>query len=89
MLAAGAIIALATRGQFGWIAVITGIAGAVATIAAGSWQGARFATRREAAAAGCSSQQGSAQDSGGSCAGCAKICGTASRDVHTAANERR
>jgi hypothetical protein len=70
MLAAGAIIALAARGQFGWIAMITGFIGAVATIAVGSWQGARFATRREAAAGGCGSGEG--------CGGCAKVCGSSS-----------
>ena len=68
MLAAGAIVALAARGQFGWIAMIAGVIGAFATIAAGSWQGARYAARREAAAGGCGSGDG--------CGGCAKICGT-------------
>ena len=67
MLAAGAIIALAVGGQFGWTAMITGFIGGVATIAVGSWQGARFATRREAAAGSCGS--------GGGCGGCAKVCG--------------
>jgi hypothetical protein len=70
MLAAGAVIALAARGQFGWIVMITGFIGAVATIAVGSWQGARFATRREAAAGGCGSGEG--------CGGCAKVCGSSS-----------
>lgn len=68
MLAAGAIVALAARGQFGLIALVTGVAGAVGTIAVGSWQGARYATRREAAAGGCGSGEG--------CGGCAKVCGT-------------
>ena len=69
MLAAGATVALTARGQFGWIAMITGVFGAVATIAVGSWQGARYAARREAAAGGgCGSGEG--------CGGCAKVCGT-------------
>jgi uncharacterized membrane protein len=68
MLAAGAIVALAARGQIGVIALVTGVVGAVATIAAGSWQSARYASRREATAGGCGSGEG--------CGGCAKICGT-------------
>ena len=68
MLAAGAIVALAARGQFGWIAMISGVVGAVATIGVGSWQGARYAARREAASGGgCGSSAG--------CGGCAKVCG--------------
>ena len=67
MLAAGAIVALATGGRFGWIAMITGVVGAVATIAVGSFQGARYAARQEATAGGCGSGEG--------CGGCAKVCG--------------
>ena len=67
MLAAGAIVALTARGQIGVIALVTGVVGAVATIAAGSVQGARYAARREEAAGGCGSGVG--------CGGCAKICG--------------
>lgn len=69
MLAAGAVVGLVARGQFGWIAIITGVVGAVATIAAGSWQGARYAARREAAAGG-------GCGSGEACGGCAKVCGS-------------
>ena len=68
MLAAGAIVALTARGQIGAIALVTGFLGAVATIAAGSWQGARYAARREATADGCGAGEG--------CGSCAKICGT-------------
>lgn len=69
MLAAGAIVALTARGQIGWIAIVTGVIGAVTTIAVGSWQGARFAASREAASGGgCGSGEG--------CGGCAKVCGT-------------
>jgi hypothetical protein len=40
------------------------IVGAVGTVAAGSWQTARYALRRDATAAGC----------GGDCAGCTLAC---------------
>jgi hypothetical protein len=69
MLTAGAIIALAEPGTIGKIGLAGGVIGAVATIGAGSWQGARYAARREAAAGGgCGSAKG--------CGGCAKVCGT-------------
>ena len=74
MLAAAAIVALAAGGQIGVIALVTGVVGAVATIAAGSWQGARYAARREATAGGCGS--------GAGCGGCAKICGTQESEAH-------
>ncbi|MEI6253161.1 MAG: hypothetical protein WCP30_10175 [Mycobacteriaceae bacterium] len=69
MLAAGAILALAAPDTIGKIGLIGGVVGAVATIAAGSWQGARYAARREASAGGgCGSAEG--------CGGCAKVCGS-------------
>ena len=69
MLTAGAILALAAPGTIGAIGLIGGVVGAVATIAAGSWQGARYAAHREAAAgSGCGSGEG--------CGGCAKVCGS-------------
>lgn len=71
MLAAGAILALAAPESIGWIGLIGGFIGAVATIAAGSWQGARYAARREAATGG-----GCASGSGEGCGGCAKVCGS-------------
>jgi hypothetical protein len=67
MLAAGAILALAAPATIGRIGLAGGVVGAVATIAAGSWQGARYAARQEAAATGgCGSGEG--------CGGCAKMC---------------
>jgi uncharacterized membrane protein len=74
MLAAGAIVALAAREQIGVIALVTGVVGAVATISAGSWQGARYAARQQSATGGC--------DSGAGCGGCAKICGTQESGAH-------
>lgn len=65
MLAAGAVVALASGGAVGTIGLAIGVVGAVATIAAGSWQGARFAARRQTK--GCGSGEG--------CGGCAKVCG--------------
>lgn len=66
MLAAGAVLALAEPGTIGTIGLTGGVAGAIATVAAGSWQGARFAARREAQSGGCGS--------GAGCGGCAKVC---------------
>ncbi len=69
MLAAGAVLGLAAPGALGRISLIGGVVGAIGTIAAGSWQGARYAARREAAAGGgCGSGDG--------CGGCAKVCGS-------------
>lgn len=66
MLAAAGTITLAAPAA-GPTALAVGIVGAVATIAAGSWQGARYAARRESAG-GCAS--------GGGCAGCVRpSCG--------------
>lgn len=67
MLAAGGISALAAPPRIGLIGLIAGAIGAIGTIAAGSWQGARYAARREAAG-GCGSGDG--------CGGCAKVCGS-------------
>ncbi|MCB0930851.1 MAG: hypothetical protein KDB71_02990 [Mycobacterium sp.] len=66
MLAAAGVLALAAPARLGMIGLICGIVGAVATVAAGSWQGARYAARRQAAAPGCGS--------GGGCGGCSQIC---------------
>lgn len=66
MLAAGGAVALAAPGRVGVLALILGGLGSIGTVAAGSWQGARYATRREGGA-GCAS--------GGGCAGCEQVCG--------------
>ena len=67
MLAAGGVSALVAPPSIGLIGLIGGAVGAVATIGAGSWQGARYAARRQSAG-GCGSGQG--------CGGCAKVCGS-------------
>lgn len=67
MLAAGGVCALAAPPRIGLIGLIAGVIGAIGTIAAGSWQGARYAARREGAG-GCGSGDG--------CGGCAKVCGS-------------
>lgn len=67
MLAAGGVLALAAPHNIGLIGLILGTVGAIATVAAGSWQGARYATRRQNTA-GCGSGEG--------CGGCAKVCGS-------------
>ncbi|MGV0993836.1 MAG: hypothetical protein ACOYBX_16120 [Mycobacterium sp.] len=67
MLAAGGILALAAPARVGLVGLIVGAVGAVGTIVAGSWQGARYAARQEAAAPGCGSDEG--------CGGCGQVCG--------------
>jgi len=63
MLAAGGTVALAAPAQTGLLVLIVCAIGAVGTVAAGCWQGARFAARKEAAA-----------DCSGSCASCTLSC---------------
>ena len=64
MLAAGGAVALAAPRDTALSLIGVCIAGAVGTVAVGSWQSARYALRREAAAAGC----------GGGCATCTLAC---------------
>ena len=66
MLAAGGVVALAAPGRIGMLAVALGAIGAVSTVGVGSWQGARYASQRQAVG-GCAS--------GGGCAGCEQVCG--------------
>ena len=66
MLAAAGVIALLAPSRVGMAALLVGFAGAVGTVAAGSWQGARYAASRESLAA-CGS--------GGGCGSCTKMCG--------------
>lgn len=63
MLASGGAVALVAPHTAVLVVVIC-IAGAVGTVAAGSWQSARYAVRRQAVPLQC----------GGSCAGCARSC---------------
>ncbi|BBX47159.1 hypothetical protein GCM10009641_13580 [Mycobacterium cookii] len=65
MLAAGGAVALAGHHSTALPVVVVCIIGAIGTVAAGSWQTARFALRQEeAAAASCA----------GSCAACTLSC---------------
>jgi len=64
MLAAGGAVALAVPAQTGLLVLIVCVLGAIGTVAAGSWQGARYAARKETAA-GCAS---------GGCSGCTQVC---------------
>jgi hypothetical protein len=64
MLAAGGVVALAASPRAALVVLIVCVAGALGTLAVGSWQSARFALRREAAAANCA----------GNCAGCTLSC---------------
>lgn len=67
MLAAGGVLALAAPSRIGLIGLIVGALGAIGTVVAGSWQGARYAARREASSGpGCGSSEG--------CGGCSQVC---------------
>jgi hypothetical protein len=63
MLGSGGAVALAAPRTAALVVVIC-VAGAVGTVAAGSWQTARFAVRRQAVPIQC----------GGSCARCTRPC---------------
>lgn len=67
ILAAGGVVALVSAPQLGLPVLIVCVLGAVATIGAGSWQGARYVAAAEAkpAAGGC----------GQACASCTLSCG--------------
>jgi hypothetical protein len=69
MLAAAGVIGLLAPSRVGVAALIVGFAGAVGTVAVGSWQGARYAASRESATA-CGSD--------GGCGSCTKTCGPSS-----------
>ncbi len=69
MLAAGGSVALAGSPQTGLLVVIVCVLGAVGTVAAGSWQGARFAMAYATASSGTA-----ADDCAGSCAACTLSC---------------
>jgi len=64
MLTAGGVVALAAPRHTALVVLIVCVAGAVGTLATGSWQSARFASRQEAAAPGCA----------GNCAICTQSC---------------
>jgi hypothetical protein len=64
MLAAGGVVALAAVPHTALVVLLVCVAGALGTLAAGSWQSARFVLRQEAAAPACA----------GSCAACTQSC---------------
>jgi hypothetical protein len=63
ILGAGGAVALVAAPPTGLIVMIVCILGALGTVAAGSWQGARFVSR-----------QSEAKGCGGGCAGCSQVC---------------
>jgi hypothetical protein len=65
MLAAGGLVGLASDVHTGLVVLIVCVVGAVGTVAAGSWQSARYALRRE---------QTSGDGCAGSCAACTLSC---------------
>ncbi|MGW0160270.1 hypothetical protein ACWDUN_13220 [Mycobacterium sp. NPDC003323] len=67
MLAAGGAVAFAAPVQMGLLVMIVCVIGAVGTVAAGCWQGAKLVARKEAA-------QAVARESGGGCAGSCASC---------------
>ncbi|GBG37153.1 hypothetical protein [Mycobacterium montefiorense] len=64
MLTAGGVVALAASAHTAFVVLIVCVAGALGTLATGSWQSARFALRREAAAPSCA----------GECSACTQSC---------------
>ncbi len=68
MLAAGGAVALAGQGSTTLVVLIVCVLGAIGTVAAGSWQGARFVVAHAAAA------PPPTDDCAGSCASCALSC---------------
>lgn len=64
MLAAGGVVTLAASPSTALVVLIVCVTGALGTLAAGSWQSARFAIRQEAGAPGCA----------GNCAVCTQSC---------------
>jgi hypothetical protein len=68
MLAAGGLVALVAAPHTALVVVIVCVAGALGTLAAGSWHSARFALRREA------TEANREVDCAGNCAGCTLSC---------------
>ena len=66
MLAVGGVVALSARPETGLLVVIVCVVGAVATVAAGCWQSAKFVVAQAAAAAACGTASGGC--GGGACA---------------------
>ncbi|MBW0013516.1 hypothetical protein [Mycobacterium sp.] len=64
MLAAGGVVTLAAASQTALVVLIVCVAGAIGTLATGSWQSARFALRQGPAASTCA----------GNCAICTQSC---------------
>jgi hypothetical protein len=64
MLTAGGVVALAAAPHTALVVLIVCVAGALGTVAAGSWQGASYALRQQASAPGCA----------GNCVGCTQSC---------------
>lgn len=67
MLVAAGLVALVGSSDTAVVIVVICIGGAVGTLAAGSWQSARFAVRRETVVGDC----------GNACASCTLSCGRA------------
>ncbi len=67
MLAVAGVVALSTRPQTAAVVVIVCVAGAIATIAAGCWQSAKFVAATAGAAQACGA---AAACGGGACATC-------------------
>ncbi|BBX98945.1 hypothetical protein [Mycobacterium lacus] len=68
MLAAGGAVALAASPHTALVLVVVCVAGAIGTLAAGSWQSARYALRRQASST-------AAPSCAGNCALCTQSCG--------------
>ncbi|MEB3033957.1 hypothetical protein [[Mycobacterium] nativiensis] len=77
ILAVGGVLVLAGPPAMALLALIISITGALGILAAGAWQGARFAARQSAAAAagGCGSGCGCGDVAPAEPAGCGAGCG--------------
>jgi hypothetical protein len=67
MLTVAGVVALSSQPETGLVVVIVCVAGAIATVAAGCWQSAKFVAARAGAASACGPTAGC---SGGACATC-------------------
>lgn len=68
MLAAGGAVAFAAPAQMGLVVLIVCIIGAIGTVAAGCWQGAKMVAHKEAV------QAAARESGGGGCAGACASC---------------
>ena len=82
MLTVAGVVALSAQPETGAVVVIVCVLGAVATVAAGCWQSAKFVVAQTTGAAACGTA--SSGCGGGACASCSLSRGPAAQTGHTA-----